>query len=280
MDSFDFQVRTDLATINPNRIDCNFDEAKAWLVEALKPYRGLVVTDNDIRGAKDIRANINRVKTAINDQKKTVKKMWSAPLEEFEANCKELIAICDEAAGNIDVQIKDYEARKKDEKMARIKAVLEVEGSDISDYLKWERIYNPRWVNSTYKLEDAMQEVRDEIANTRRDLDTIINMEPEFLPAVLDEYARTNDLRAAVAKEKALKARQESISSGKDPAIQQKTEAGNPVAPATAPAPQPPVQEDWKKLYRIRLELHMTRKNMSDLKAFLQRNQIAYTQIK
>ena len=278
MDSFDFQVRTDLATINPNKIDCNFEEAKAWLVEALAPYRGLVVTDNDIRGAKDIRANINRVKTAINDQKKTVKKMWSAPLEEFEANCKELISICDEAAGNIDVQIKDYENRKKEEKIARIKSVLDIEGSDISDYLSWDRIYNPRWGNSTYKLEDAMDEVREEIGNTRRDLDTIINMEPEFLPAVLDEYARTHDLRAAVAKEKALKARQESISSGNDPAIQQRTEEAKPVP--QPPAPQPPAQDDSEKVYRIRLELRMTRKNMSDLKAFLQKNRIAYIQLK
>ena len=75
----EFKVTTDLSVIQPQSIESNFKETKEWLQQALAPYQGMVVTEDAIAEAKTKRAEINKVKDALEDKRKAVKKQWLEP---------------------------------------------------------------------------------------------------------------------------------------------------------------------------------------------------------
>ena len=95
-ETIEFQVLTDLSPIAGAMLETNAAQVKAWLEQQVEPYRTMVVSEDGISAAKNIRANIRKVKAAIDGQRKAVKKELMAPCERFEKDCKELINILDE----------------------------------------------------------------------------------------------------------------------------------------------------------------------------------------
>ena len=210
MENFSFEVTTDLSVMNPTQIESNYAECKAWLTEALAPYKGLIITEDAISDGKSIRANIRKVKDAINAQKVSVKKQWNAPLDTYLAQCNELVAMCDETASAIDGQIKDFENRQADEKIEKIKAAYLDAVSNVSKYAPaFETLVNPKWRNKGYSLDTAIAEVRKVADDTVSDMAVLMGMSLEFKTAVIDEYIHSHDLRRAIDKENALKALRE-----------------------------------------------------------------------
>ena len=70
----EFLIKTDLNAI-PQAIDFNFEEMKAELTEKLTAYNALVVTEDSIRDAKADKAKLNKLRTAVEDKRKEVKKL-------------------------------------------------------------------------------------------------------------------------------------------------------------------------------------------------------------
>ena len=52
MNDIQFEVMTDLAVMNPQHIETNFEAVDAYLTEAMAPYTQLVVTEDSIVDAK------------------------------------------------------------------------------------------------------------------------------------------------------------------------------------------------------------------------------------
>ena len=71
----DFKITTDLATLRDQQIEANFTEVAAWLDAELKPYIGLVVTEDAIPTAKAYRASLRKVRERIDDYRKEAKKV-------------------------------------------------------------------------------------------------------------------------------------------------------------------------------------------------------------
>ena len=112
----EFEVRTNLALMQPQKIESNIAEVKSWLINALEPYKNMVVSEDAIASAKQDRAKINKLKNAIDEKRKTTKKQWVHPYVTWEAEVNELLGLCDEASGNIDSQIKSFENEIKEQK--------------------------------------------------------------------------------------------------------------------------------------------------------------------
>ena len=99
-------------------ITWNNEEIKAEVAEKVQHYKSLVYTETEIKAAKADRATLNKFVTALENKRKEVKKQCMAPYEQFEAQIKEIIAIVNEHIQLIDTQIKDFEEKKKAEKLA------------------------------------------------------------------------------------------------------------------------------------------------------------------
>ena len=108
----------------PAEIAFNYDELKANLTAHVSKYDGLVVQDGDIAGARKIRAEINGVIGQLKTAGSRVKEEWNRPLDTFLSRVKELINIAKPIEVKIGDQIKDYDARKREEKRKEVEAML------------------------------------------------------------------------------------------------------------------------------------------------------------
>ena len=73
-----FILKTDLSSL-PQIIDFNFEDMKSELSIKLKQYNALVVTEDSIKSAKDDKAQLNKLRTAIENKRKEIKNQCLAP---------------------------------------------------------------------------------------------------------------------------------------------------------------------------------------------------------
>lgn len=281
MSSVNFEVKTDLTTLNPNRIETNFPAVREWLVRELEPYKTMVVTEDAISSAKTFRANIRKVKDGINAQKIAVTKQWNKPLDDFTAQVKELMSLCDEAANNIDTQVKGFENQIKAQKLDRLKAHFESVSYLVKDYVRWEDIVDKKWENATFKEETAKFSIDEIVRIIGDDVRTIKEMGSEFETSMLDEYAHTHDIRKALQKEKDLKERR--MTENRNFEQERENIYATPQNPSQPRCePQSDTQEETtkpKKLYKLRFECVMDIEQANALKAFFTEHNIKYTKI-
>ena len=200
--STEFRMITDLATAAPKELLFNYDELKAFLTEELQVYKSLVVTEDGIADAKAKRAKLNKLADNINSYRINVKNQLMAQYDkDFKPKCDELVSMTKEASDNISNQIKAYEQREKEEKTNRLYAEwFAYADGELASYCPWDAVYNERWANKTYPVEDAIEEIKAALERTKGDLAAIRDMGGDDTPALLQWYAQTHDLSAVVRK--------------------------------------------------------------------------------
>lgn len=156
-------------------IKFNYDDIKKWVTEKAKEYKSLVYTEETITSAKTDRATLNKVAKAINDEKIRIKKEVLKPFEDFENKCKELQNIITDASSSIDVQVKAFEEKEQNEKKEQIRNVFNAYIGNFKDFINFENIFNPRWLNKTYTMKKIEEEINHLIVKTNDDLNIIEN---------------------------------------------------------------------------------------------------------
>ena len=144
METTEIRMITDLDKAIPQSLDFNFEEVKAWLAENLAAYKSMVVTEDAIGASKADKAKIAKISKAISEQRIAIKKRYLEPYNVFEAQMKELSGMCDEAAKNIDVQVKAFDEKRKAEKRETLRGYFS--SVNTQAWLSFERIENPRWL--------------------------------------------------------------------------------------------------------------------------------------
>ena len=182
----------------PEAISFNFEELKTQIAAKTEQYTKIVYTDDNIKAAKEDRADLNRLKKALNDERLRRQREYLAPFEQFKKQIDEVIAIIDKPVQAIDVQIKQYEAIKQDEKKMKIQELFD--SMLFPDFVKLdEKIFNPKWLNATVtmkQIEDSLQETKTQIiANCQ----TLAGL-PSYSHEAVIYYQRTLDVTGALAK--------------------------------------------------------------------------------
>jgi len=195
----EFELKTNLEQ-GLQVIDFNYEALKAGLVEKIEKYKGLVVQPNDIPIAKADKANLNRLKTALDDCRKDTKKRYMKPFEDFETKMKELIGMVDEPVRGIDKQIKAYEQTVKDEKKTAIQAFYEAQIGELSELLPLSRLWDERWLNAGFKMSEIETFITETIKKTNDNVRLIQVMKTPFEQEVLSVLFRTLDMSAALSK--------------------------------------------------------------------------------
>ena len=182
----------------PDPIAFNFAEVRDWIAERSKDYASVVYGDEDIKQAKEDRANLNRLKKALNDRRIEIEKEYMKPFLEFKNAIAELIRMIDEPAQLIDARIKEYEERKKDEKKAAIEELF-ADMEEKPEWLELRQIWNPRWLNATTSMKSIEEEIAGTLLRISQDLQTLGSLQ-EFGFEAMEEYKRTLDINRAVAE--------------------------------------------------------------------------------
>ena len=190
-------IKTDLQAF-PAVIEYNHEELKSELSEQLQKYKNIVVTEDSIKEFKADKANLNRLKTALEDKRKEVKKQCLQPYENFEKNIKELVMLIEEPIKVIDSQLKEIENKKKEEKANEIEKIYYETIGIYEELVPLNKIFNSKWLNSTYKLNDITSEIKEVRAKLESGLQIIEGLHSEFEQQIKDKFFETLDISKAL----------------------------------------------------------------------------------
>lgn len=288
METLEFVMQTDLATALPAVLEFNFEDLKKALAERMELYRGLVVTEDGIKAAKQDRADLNKLREAIEAKRKEVKKACMAPYTEFEGRVKELVQLVDAPIAAIDGQLKEYEEKRRAEKRAEIAAIYEETVGELKGILPFERLWRDEWYNTAWSMKKIREAIVAAEGKTASDLEVLSTVESEFAEAVRLKYLEALDLNAALAErarlqERAAKLReyeeQRRRAAEAEAANVPEAERAETAAKDAGQAEAAPATGAEETVYLLRFECQLTRSQAMELSAWLKDRNISYRRI-
>lgn len=176
-------------------ITWNHEEIKAEISAKMEYYRNVIYSDGEIKLAKEDRATLNKFMQALDTRRKEIKKLYLKPYEDFEAQLKDIISLINEPIALIDAQVKEYEAKQKKEKEARIKEYFA--GLDVPEWLTLDRIFSDKWLNASVNMKKVQEEIDFRIESVKVDFEMLANL-PEIGFEASEVYKKTLDAKRAV----------------------------------------------------------------------------------
>ena len=147
----------------------NFDEVENAVLQKIKVIKELVITCDkaSIDEAKEKRAELNKFKKAINDERIRKEKEYMAGLI-GSSQIKSISKIIDEGITSLDVKIKEYENNEDQKKVEEIKTIfLEIE----NPYnITIDKVWNPRWLNKSISLKTIKNEIEEIMTSVANDV--------------------------------------------------------------------------------------------------------------
>lgn len=271
----------------PDAIQFNYEELKQELTEKVSMYETMVYTDDQIKEAKSDKANLNKLKKALNDERIRREKEYMKPFNEFKAQINEIISIIDKPVAVIDKQVKAYDEKKKQEKLEAIKKLFEE--SNPPEWLDFDQIFNERWLLAGTSMRQIQDGIEGWLNEIKTNLDIIANL-PEFAYEATEIYKSTLDVQKALNEGKRLsemiKRKQEQERLQKEAEERAKAEAEAKAreekVEAHKPEPEPvqkvttePVEQQW-----ISFRALLTVPQAFELKRFFEDNKIEFQPIK
>ena len=181
----------------------DFETIKAELAETLAHYKTLVFTADEIKAAKEYRAQLNRTSDALKNNYREKKKELLSQLDALDRQTNELVGIVWECTDAIDKQIKAFEEEEKAAKLAKCKELFaeEFKGRDwlTFDWLTFDKISNDKWTNKTFTLAKVAEEMKQRRAEIEANLDTLERLDAFSFEAI-EEYKRTLDINKAITE--------------------------------------------------------------------------------
>lgn len=268
----------------PEAIKWNYQEIKQELEEKVSMYTNLVYTDDQIKLAKADRAKLNKLKTALNDERIRREKEYLEPFNKFKAQVKDLITIIDKPVALIDKQIKAYEEQKKEEKKVELEKIFEA--LEKPEWLKFEQLFTNRWLQSSVSLKAAKDSMEMTLGYISKDMQTLQNL-PEFGFEAQQVYISTLNINEAISEAQRMAqiqkqkqeheaelARQKELESQKEPA-QATPEATQPI-PEFEDDLEPIEERKGDEKQWIAFKAYLTASDAAALKVFFKTRNIEF----
>ena len=274
-------------------IKWNNEELKAAIAEKMKEYKGLVFTEETISEGKKDRANLNKLRGAIDDERKRVKKLCMEPCNRFEKEVKEVLALVDEQISAIDIQIKEVEQIKREEKRKAVQELFESIG--FQKFVTLEMIWDEKWLNASVALSKVENQMKETMYRIGEEVGTISRL-PEFSFEAMEVYKKTLDLTQAIKKGQELadiqKRKEEALARQKAEEERRKAEEAdtgkgseNPEEAAdTHDAPKKAEENDYTRVVsepvmRIDFRVWGTKEQILALRAYMKQNNLKFGKV-
>ena len=276
-------------------IQWNYAEVKAWIEDGLARYKGIVYDETQIAEAKKDRANLNKLVQALDAKRKEMKALYLNPYEEFEAQAKELTTMVKEQSAAIDAQVKAYDDRRKEEKLAKIKTELYAPMIDgLADLVPYEKLHDPKWLNVTCSINTIGTEMARKIESIVAGLEAIdkMGLSQNMATRVKGVFLQKFDLAAAIAEKERIekmeaslrqyedtKAERNGVSAEQNTPKEEQT-IQNPERKYTPPEPAAPVSaqqngiDAGEKIHTVVFRIHVTAAQLNGLGAYMRANNI------
>lgn len=290
------------AEINLPQSIANLEALKEELTPKLEKYNNLVVTADSIKAAKADKAALNKLKAAIEDQRKAIKKQYLEPYMVLETQCKEVVALIDAPISAIDKQIKVFDEIEEKEKYTELEETFL--NCDPPDWIELDDVLNPKWRNKTLKAETLKTEITEAVKALVKDLEKLETMykDAPYLLSITQNFKKNKDfsksavyaaeLTTAYKREQALKeqmlkaaaeakANQAAEPTENTQTAQEATTAEPSVITPTETQNAPAVNSGTsQKLLKGKFEVEGTAEQIKALGQFMKANNIKFSIIK
>lgn len=181
----------------PATITFNYEALKAELIQKADAYASMVYTEDQIKLAKADRANLNRLKKALNDERLRREKEYMEPFNLFKAQINEIIGIIDKPCAVIDQQIKAAEEQAKTEKLEKIREFFG--RVNLNEFVKFEQILDQKWLNASVSMKSIEDAIIAKGNKVMEDLHVVRSL-PLYAFEAEQVYLHTLDLARAVSE--------------------------------------------------------------------------------
>ena len=181
-------------------IESNFEEIKEALGLQMTAYLELELNEGNIKERKADLATLRKIRKAVDDRRKEVKKTFNKPYEEFESKVKEVLAVIDEPINMIDTELKGFEEKRVAEKIEHAKAIHAEQVGEFAEYLPFSASYKNTWKNATCSDNEIISDIQEQVVKIKNDLNVIKGLHSEIEEQLLEVYKTTGNLAAVVQK--------------------------------------------------------------------------------
>lgn len=203
--------KMELVLLNPKEegflqhIEWNNAQIKTEVERMMTAYTDVAYTEDTMKQAKEDRAFLNKFSKSIDDRRKAVKAKCMEPYEQFEKEVKEVLDLIKKPAAMIDAQIKAFEEQQKQEKKDKLEAVYREHIEDLEELFGFDKIFIPQYLNASYSLKKASEDIIGKIERIKTDLRSIDTFCGKYKTNAKDVYIQTLDVSKAMAEESRLK---------------------------------------------------------------------------
>lgn len=177
----------------------NYEPLKAWALEQVAAYKGLIVEEDGIASAKTDCAKLRKIAKSASDYRISIKKEHEAKISKTMEQLKEITDIFNGAAAEIDAQVKEFDEKRKEEKQIAIGNIYRESIGDMAQFLPMLKIFNEKWLNKGYSLESIKKEIKALVESTQDSIKTIqllgTKYESQMISAYLVNFQMTDALK-------------------------------------------------------------------------------------
>lgn len=257
-------------------------ELKSKIEERTAIASQVVVTEENLKEIKKLRAELNKEFAAAETDRKALLKQVSEPIDSFKKAYDECVAIpYKKAKEDLDSKVKVIESALIDRKSEELKVYFEEYASEFNTlFVKFENL--PIKVTQSESMTSLKNKVNDCVNKIVEDVEAIQKLPEGDQPEIMAEYKKKLNLSVVLAEYHERKRRAEEekahLEARKEAAQQEavRVERVMETAPVIVPA-EPPKDE---KIYRTTFRVCGTKSQLIKLREFLKENDIKWEAVK
>ncbi len=242
---------------------------------ALVNFKAENYNEDNIDKAKDDKALLNKTSKKLNDDRIALENEFMKPFEEFKTTIKETTDLIKMASINIDEIVKEVENKSKEEKKNIIISFYEDNVKELKDLITFDNLFNEKWLNKTYKIEDIQNEIKDSLSKICNDLSVITTLKSKYEVELKNEYLNNGfQLGLVIKKNSDLLEKEKLLSTAK---VEEQVEE-NKIEKMNAEAEKVILNID-NDLMTFKLEITGTESQLIALRKFIDTNNMKYKKI-
>ena len=275
------KLELQVTNLTLGELTTNALKIKEEIKNKLEDYKAENYDINSIDKAKEDKAMLNRTAKKLNDERIRLEKEFMKPFDEFKTVVKDITEMIKDSSSKIDEIVKEVENRDKEDKKKAILVIFESEVKELKDVLKFEKVFDERYLNKTFKIEDVEKDLISKLDRIRSDLLTISELHSKYEIELKNDYLNNFDLGTVIRKNSELIQREETLKNQEEETKkvieEQKEEKVQEIVNRVI---ETRVTNEPKKLLTYRLDITGDEDQQRALKKFLDTTGMTYEKVK
>ena len=177
----DYSVEFTPATIKINGID----KLGSLIASNISKYQNLVVTPENVKDAKKIKANLNKLRKALDEKRLEIKKANAKPYLEVENQIKNIEKSIGDVVNPINNAVKELDDQEKEARHEWINKLIQ-EMASTRDIEPSEVEFNPLWLRksmSKHAIEKDLDDVMKQIITAHKAIEVNVELVKQLCEA-------------------------------------------------------------------------------------------------